>query len=127
MAKSLIKINGKSFPSPDRGLNFEVATFIDGGKNSIGELVGQKVGRDQYKINNLQWFYLDAVTWSNILKEFKAFFVTVEFPDMVENRWITLRMYPGNRTAEPLELDKNTGLPKSYKNCKVNIIDCGVI
>lgn len=127
MAKGFIKINGKSFPSPDRGLNFEVATFVSGGKNANGTMVGQKVGRDQYKINSLQWFYLDAVTWSSILKEFKNFFVTVEFPDMVNNKWITLLMYPGNRTAEPLELNENTGLPKSYKNCKVNIIDCGVM
>lgn len=126
MAGNLIKINGKSFPSPDMGLSFEVATFVSGGKNANGTMIGQKVGRDQYKIDKLQWFYLDAATWSNILKEFKSFFVTVEFPDMVNNRWITLKMYPGNRTAEPLELSSN-GLPKSYKNCKVNIIDCGVM
>ncbi len=127
MGNSFIMVNGKSFPSPDRGLNFEVATMVNGGKNASGEFVGQKVGRDQYKINNLQWFLLDAATWSSILKEFNRFTVTVKFPDMVNNKWTTLLMYPGNRTAEPLELSEATGLPVSYKNCKVNIIDCGVV
>lgn len=127
MAHSFITVNGKSFPSPDIGLNFEVATLVNGGKNANGEFVGQKIGRDQYKIDNLQWFYLDAVTWSNILKEFSKFAVTVKFPDMVNNSWITLLMYPGNRTAVPFETDSITGLPTFYKTCKVNIIDCGVV
>lgn len=127
MANSFITVNGKSFPSPDIGAGFEIATLVNGGKNANGEFVGQKVGRDQYKIDNLQWTYLDAVTWSNILKEFNKFAVTVKFPDMVNNKWTTLLMYPGNRTALPCELDKSTGLPSAYKNCKVNIIDCGVV
>ncbi|MDF2610038.1 MAG: hypothetical protein K0R92_1512 [Lachnospiraceae bacterium] len=120
----MIKINGKTFPSPDRGLVFEVATFVDGGKNANAEFVGQKIGRDQYKIDSLQWFRLDASVWSEMLKEFEKFVINVTFPDMVHNQMITLQMYPGNRTAEPLELGAN-GIPTVYKNCKCNIIDCG--
>lgn len=121
----MIKINGKSFPRPDVGLNFEVATYVDGGKNANGEFIGQKIGRDQYKIDNLQWYMLSASEWSAMLKEFSKFVVTVRFPDMVNNQMITLNMYPGNRTAVPMgEVDTN-GLPLYYKNCKVNIIDCG--
>ncbi len=127
MANSFITVNGKAFPSPDVGLNFEVATLVNGGKNADGTFVGQKVGRDQYKVDNLQWFSLDAETWSSMLKEFSNYFVIVKFPDMVNNAWATLLMYPGNRTAEPQEIDSDTGLPSKYKNCKVNIIDCGVV
>jgi hypothetical protein len=126
MANAIILVNGKSFPAPDLGMSFEIATLVNGEKNANGTLVAQKVGRDQYKISNLVWTKLDADTWSEILKEFNKFFVTVKFPDMVNNSWLTLLMYPGNRTAEPLEL-LPSGLPKSYKNCKVNIIDCGVV
>ncbi len=122
-----ITVNGKSFPSPDIGLNFEVATLVNGGKNANGEFVGQKVGRDQYKIDSLQWFCLDAATWSDILKEFRKFVVIVKFPDMVNNSWITLSMYPGNRTAKPMDSNGPGGLPSYYKECKVNIIDCGVL
>ena len=119
-----ISINGKEFPSPDRGLEFLVATFVSSGKNANGEFVGQRVGRDQYKLNNLVWNKLDASTWSDMLKEFQEFVVTVKFPDMVNNDWLTLRMYPGDRTAQPLQVGAD-GLPTMYSQCKVNIVDCG--
>ena len=38
----------------------------------------------------------------------------------------TIRMYPGNRTATPVEFDE-AGLPTMYRDCKVNMIDCGVM
>lgn len=119
-----IFINGKEFPSPDRGLEFLVATFVSSGKNANGEFVGQRVGRDQYKLNNLVWNKLDAETWSSMLKEFREFVVTARIPDMVHNDWLTLRMYPGDRTAQPLSIGPD-GLPTMYSQCKVNIIDCG--
>lgn len=123
---AMITINGREFPAPDMGLELVVATYVSDGKNAIGEFIGDKVGRDQYKLNNLQWKFLDAATWSAMLQEFAAFVVIVRFPDMVNNDWITLRMYPGNRTAEPVEVDQD-GKPTRYRNCKVNITDCGVI
>jgi len=103
-----------------------VATNVSDGKNANGEFIGQKVGRDQYKFDNLQWKMLDAATWSEMMKEFEKFVVTARIPDMVRNDWITIRMYPGNRTATPVEFDKD-GLPTMYQDCKVNIVDCGVM
>ena len=83
------------------------------------------MGREQQKLNNLQWAYLPAEVWSAILREFKQFYVTVSYPDMVNNTWTTRKMYPGDRTAEPFHLDPETQLPLDYINCKVNLIDCG--
>ena len=123
---AIITINEKGFPAPDIGANLIVATNVSDGKNADGEFVGQKVGRDQYKIDGLQWKFLDAETWSKILKEFDSFVVTAKIPDMVNNQFLTIRMYPGNRTATPIEFDED-GLPTKYKNCKVNLVDCGVI
>ena len=88
--------------------------------------MGQKVGRDQYKIDNLQWSVLTAEEWSLILNLFSAFRVTCTFPDAVNNRFITLEMYPGNRSATPILFD-DEGMPTMYKNCKVNLIDCGEV
>lgn len=123
---TVITINEKSFPAPDIGASFVIATNVSEGKNADGEFVGQKVGRDQYKIDGLQWKFLDAETWSKILREFESFVVTAKIPDMANNRFLTIRMYPGNRTATPIEFDSN-GLPTMYRDCKVNLIDCGVI
>jgi hypothetical protein len=125
MAFGFIKINDKLFPAPDNTATFEVATLVSGGKNANGAFVGQKVGRDQYKISDLQWHVLDAAVWSEILRECEKFILVVQFPDMVKNGWTTLKMYPGNRTATPLEFTSD-GMPTRYKNCKVNIIDCGL-
>lgn len=123
---STIYVNGKAFPSPKRGLNFVVTTMVSSTRNANGEVVGQKIGRDQNKLDALVWPVLDAKTWSDMLKEFDNFFVTVKFPDMVTNEWRILKMYPGDRSAEPYMIDAE-GFPTKYINCKVNLIDCGVI
>lgn len=123
---AVITINEKEFPAPDVGANLIVATNVSDGKNANGEFVGQRVGRDQYKVENLQWKFLDAATWSAILKEFNSFIVTARIPDMVNDQFITILMYPGNRTATPVMFDAD-GKPTMYRDCKVNLIDCGVI
>ena len=123
---AVITINGREFPAPDIGANFVVATNVSDGKNALGEFVGQKVGRDQHKVDSLQWKFLDAEMWAAMLQEFDKFGVPAKIPDMVHNCFQTIRMYPGNRTATPIEFDAD-GLPTRYQDCKVNIIDCGVI
>ena len=123
---AVITINDREFPAPDIGGNLVVATNVSDGKNALGEFIGQRVGRDQYKFENLQWKFLPAVTWATMLQEFDKFVVTAKVPDMVHNRMMTIRMYPGNRTATPVEFAPS-GLPTLYKDCKVNIIDCGVM
>ena len=122
---SFIKINGHPYPCPRRGLNLMVATIVNSARNANAVVVGQKVGRDQQKLNNLEWAYLTAEEWSSILKEFGNFYVTVSYPDMVNNTWTSRKMYPGDRTAEPFHLDPVTQLPLDYINCKVNLIDVG--
>ena len=122
---SFIKINGRDYPCPRRGLNLMTATIVDSARNANAVVVGQVVGREQQKLDRLEWAYLTAEQWSSILKEFKNFYVTVTYPDMVNNTWTTRKMYPGDRTAEPFHLDPVTRLPIDYINCKVNLIDCG--
>lgn len=121
---NFIRVNGKPFPAPKRYPGMVVTTAVNGGRNANNKFVGQKIGRDNYKIDNLEWPYLDAATWSSMLKEFKDFSCTVQFWDMVNNDWITLTMYPGDRTADVFKIDSE-GRPTHYINCKVNIIDMG--
>lgn len=121
---NFIKVNGKPFPAPKRYPSMVVTTAVNAGRNANNKVVGQKIGRDNYKIDSLEWPHLDAATWSAMLKEFKNFFVTVQFWDMVENNWITIPMYPGDRTADVFKLDSD-GKVLEYLNCKVNIVDSG--
>lgn len=122
---NFIRINGREYPQPRRGLELIGSTIVDAARNANGVTVGQMVGRELQKINNLEWGYLTAEQWSQILQEFEQFYVTVTYPDMVNNTWTTRKMYPGDRSATPFHMDEVTGLPKDYINCKVNLIDCG--
>ena len=60
MAQAFIKINGLVCPFPKRGLELMTATIVDAARNANGTTVGQRVGRDQYKINQLVWPALSA-------------------------------------------------------------------
>lgn len=121
---SYLVINGYEVPSPKRGVHPIVTTVVDAGRNANGAVVGQRVGRDQYKIDGLEWPWLTASEWSNILKALSKFFVYVTFYDPVSNAKKTIKMYCGDRTAEPYWVDGNSK-PTHYRNCKVNLIDCG--
>lgn len=86
--------------------------------------MGQRVGRDQYKIDGLEWAWLTAAQWERILSILSNFFVYVEFNDPVTNKRKTVRMYCGDRTGEPYWVTED-GTPTHYRNCKVNLIDTG--
>lgn len=119
-----IAINGTPLPSPKRGVKPVVSTLVDAGRNSKGIVVAQKIGRDQYKIDDLEWPWLSAEQWSSILKLMSGFFFNVTFVDPVKNRLVTIPMYCGDRSAEPYWVDYR-GRPTWYRNCKVNLIDTG--
>jgi len=119
-----ISVNGYDFPPPKRGVKPTVSTMVNSGRNANGTVVGQRVGRDQYKIDTLEWPWLTAKQWSTMLQVLSAFFVYVTFTDPVTNAPITIKMYPGDRTAEPYYVDDDDR-PTFYMNCKVNLIDCG--
>ena len=121
---SYLKINGYDCPYLKRGVSPIVTTIVDAGRNANGTVIGQRIGRDQYKLNNLEWSWLTAAEWEQILRLLNNFFVYVTFPDPVTNSPITLKMYPGDREAEPYWVDEN-GNPTHYRNCRVNLIDVG--
>lgn len=121
---SYLAINGYELPPPKRGVRVIVTTVVDAGRNANGAVVGQRVGRDQYKIDGLEWPWLTAGQWEHILKILSGFFVNVTFMDPVTNSPKTIKMYPSDRDAEPYWVDKN-GAPTHYRNCKFNLIDCG--
>lgn len=119
-----LKINGHSLPPCKRGVSIVVTTVVDSGRDANGAVVGQKVGRDQYKVDGLEWAWLTASQWENILSWLSSFFVNVTFQDPVSGSPKTIKMYCGDRTGQPYWVDKN-GHPTHYRDCKVNLIDTG--
>ncbi len=121
---AFIEINGYELPPCKRGVSIVVTTVVNSGRNANGAVVAQKIGRDQYKIDGLEWAWLSANEWEYILTLLKDFFVRVTFTDPVSNKRKTVKMYCGDRTAEPYFVD-DSGKPTHYTNCKVNLIDTG--
>ncbi len=121
---AFLKINGYELPPVKRGVKILVSTVVDAGRNANGVVVGQRVGRDQYKIDGLEWPWLAADEWERILSMLTDFYVRVTFIDPLSHREKTIKMYPGDRSGEPYWVDDN-GRPTHYRNCKFNLVDTG--
>lgn len=123
---SFLKVNGVDFPCPRAGFSYIITTTVNEGRNANNAVIGQKIGRDLYKLNNLEWSMLDAATWQKMLKAVEPFYVPVTFEDYRTGQPITITMYPGDREAKPLFADSETHIVTKYENCKFNLIDAGL-
>ena len=124
MAQVFHWINGQPLPMPKRGVTPTVVTVVDSGRNINGVVVGQRIGRDQYKMDSIEYPWLSAAEWKRVLQLTSSFYFNYTFYDPVTNTKKTIKAYCGDRTAEPYWIDEN-GKPTWYRNCKVNIIDTG--
>ena len=81
------------------------ATIVDSARNANAVVVGQVVGREQQKLDRLEWAYLTAEQWSSILKEFKNFYVTVTYPDAVDEALAERLMTAKERCDMAISMD----------------------
>lgn len=123
---SFLNVNGYDFPCPGVGFTYTITTTLNAGRNANNAVIGQRVGRDLYKFDNLQWVGLMPETWRMMLAAVEPFYVPVTFEDFRTGKPITIIMYPGDRTAKPLFADKDSHLVTMYENCKFNLIDAGL-
>lgn len=122
---AFLRVNGVDFPCPRVGFSYTISTTVNGGRNANNEVVGQKVGRDLFKLDSMEWAALDAETWKKMLAAVEPYYVPVTFEDYRTGKPITITMYPGDRTAKPLFVDHITHKVTKYENCKFNLIDVG--
>lgn len=118
-------VNGKTFPMArvDSGKQ-TASTMVTDGRNALAVFIGQKIGRDQSKIEYV-CPALSADEWSEILMIFNKNFVNnVTFFDMVTGKKKTRRMYVNDRTAIPYAVDDD-GNVTVWKDCSLNLIDTG--
>lgn len=119
-----IIINGYAVPAPDFGFSIDESTYGDFGRNANNAVTGQVIGRNLWKINNLQWSDLTPEEWKALKTALKPFFVMVTFTTD-ENEQITIEMYPSDRSSQPMKVDAKTNKYGHFKTCKFNLIDCG--
>lgn len=122
---SFLNVNGVDFPCPRVGFSYIISTTVNSGRNANNAVIGQRVGRDIFKLNNMEWAMLDAAKWQSMLDAIKPYFVPVTFEDYRTGRPITITMYPGDRTGVPLYADPDSHIVTKYENCKFNLIDAG--
>nr|DAF82234.1 MAG TPA: hypothetical protein [Caudoviricetes sp.]DAG43258.1 MAG TPA: hypothetical protein [Bacteriophage sp.] len=123
---SFLNVNGYDFPCPRVGFTYTITTTVNAGRNANNAVIGQRVGRDLFKLDNMEWVGLEPEVWQSMLKAIEPFYVPVTFEDYRTGRPITITMYPGDRTAKPLFVDKDSHIIIKYENCKFNLIDCGL-
>ena len=125
MANGFIYINDMAFPYPDKDSGLQtVATLVNSARTADGVMRGEKIGRDQSKIE-LTWNVLTPEVWSQMLAQFDIFYLTCRYIDMRTNDWTTRKFYVGDRSARPFLIDPTTNRPKYYVQCKANVIDVG--
>lgn len=123
---SFLNVNGYDFPCPKYGFTYTISTTVDAGRNVNNATVGQRIGRDLIKLDNMEWAGLEPSVWQKMLKAVEPFYVPVTFEDYRTGKPTTIIMYPGDRTAKPLFVDKNSHIVAKYENCKFNLIDTGL-
>lgn len=120
--ENFLIINNVKMPIPAPGMTIDSGIGVDGGRNANNEVVGQKVGRRIWKINNLAWHCLTEEEVQMIYDALQPFYVKVTFrsPD---GKVRTHTMYPGDMSGKPLAL-----VNMKYnliEELRFNLIDCG--
>lgn len=124
---AFLEVNGVELPCPSVGLEIILSDAVNSGRNANAEVIAEKVGRTNIKYNNLQWTWLTPDEWYTICNLFSNFFVVAKVWNPATNGFVNIKMYPGDRTAQVYWLNEDKTTPKNFYQCKVNIIDCGVI
>lgn len=122
---SFLNVSGYDLPCPRYGFEYTITTAVNAGRNLDNAVVGQRVGRDLYKFDNLQWVGLYPDQRQMILRAIEPFFVPVTFEDPKTGNPLTIYMYPGDRKVKPLFSDKYTHLVTRDEVLSFNLIDCG--
>lgn len=124
---AFFELNGKEFPAPARGLEFVISTAVNSGRNAENQVIGERVGRDTLKYNNLVWPWLPEATWRDICSIFdNSFTTTAKVWHPAKGQFVVIQIYPGDRSAQPYWLNPSDKAPAYYTDCKVNIIDTNV-
>ena len=123
---AFLELNGQPVATPARGLEFVLSTAVNSGRSAENVVVGEKVGRDTLKYNNLTWSWLPAAEWHKICSILDAFFVSAKVWHPSKGKFVNITIYPGDRSGQPYWIDSTTKEPLYYTDCKVNIIDTNV-
>ena len=123
---AFLNVNGYDFPPPIRGFTYTISTTVNAGRNANNAVIGQRIGRDLYKLDSLSWKCIDSATRRMMLKALEPFYVPVTFEDYRTGKPITITMYPGDRKGAPYWVDTLTHIVLMDETVSFNLIDAGL-
>ena len=121
--RDFLIINGVRMPIPAPGLTVDRAQGVNAGRNSNNEVIGDLVGRKQYKLNNLAWHGLTEEECKIILDAIEPFYVKVTYRD-ITGVTRTHTMYPGDSSGKPNRLENMKY--NFMEDLHFNLIDAGL-
>lgn len=122
---AFLNVNGYDFPCPIRGFEYVFSTTVNAGRNANNAVIGQVVGRELVKLNNLQWKCISPEVRMMMLKVLAPFYIPVTFEDYRTGNPITVTMYPGDRKGKPYFVDELTHIVTMDEIISFNLIDAG--
>jgi len=125
---SISSLDGKTtimLPNPDTdSAKNTITTLVNAGRNALGIVTAQKIGRDQEK-TELKWSYLEKEEWEPLLRFWdNNFYFIFTYYSRVEGKKISRVFYVGDRTDQPYNVDA-FGVPTAYVQCAANLVDTG--
>ena len=118
----LVFVNGVALPQPSVYPS-KHATIVDAARNAKGVMIGATIRGNVAKVE-LNWNYLTRDEWAAVCGHFIGAHVnTVRYFDTSVAAFMTRRMYVSDRDAQVHLLDRNTGLPVGYTNCRIALIE----
>ena len=104
---SFLNVNGYDFPCPRVGFSYTITTTVNAGRNANNAVIGQRIGRDLIKLDNLEWACLEPEVWQMMLKAVEPFYVPVTFEEAQQQyEEIQAKSAEEQKTEETEESDK---------------------
>ena len=124
-----IDTSGNSIPLPYPAVGsggVTINTMVDGGRNANGDFLGTVIGEDKlcYEIS---FASLEPIEYEKFLGIFNRngggrFVNTYSVFDPRKNEFVEMKMYVGDRSGRPLQLDKNA-MPTRWMDVKATLIE----
>ena len=116
-AAQALELSGALTPA---GYSATTSTMVDKGTSVSGKVLGSVVRHDVVQIA-LNWNYLSAENWANIVGMFQTnYALSVRFFDQTRNAWDTRNMYISDRGAG---MYRQTGTEIGWSGCSLTLTE----
>lgn len=120
--QALVTVAGVDLPEPS-SYSGTTSTIVDSARNVSGYVVGSVVRHDVAKVE-LQWKYLTAKQWADVLSLFTtSFYNSVTFYNQASAGFTTRNMYVSDRNAGLWRRDPETGDIMGWTNCSLSLVE----